>query len=266
VKPGAQSAVARVLAELKRLGTPERAKGAAAYFKAYEQLKFFGVDSPTVRRLAARIRQHEGDGWRLRDAVAFAEAMLARPELEAKGVGVCLLGKFRTSFTPSLLPRTKAWLAKHCTDWASTDSLCGEVIGPLLVSHRKLVAELRAWRTSRHLYVRRASAVALIPLARKGEALADAYAAALALGAEDHHLLQKAAGWLLREAGKTDMPRLDRFLLEHGKGLSRTTVSYATERFAPERRKALLAATRARVTTPPRKRVDRLRVLRDSDR
>lgn len=236
--------VTRTLGELKTLGTPERAKGAAAYFKAYEKLKFFGVDSPTLRRMAARIRKEDGRDWRLHDAMAFAAAMIAQPELEAKGVGVCVLGTYRKDFVPSMLPRAKQWLAKHCTDWASTDTLCGEVIGPLLVAYPALVSELRPWRASRHLYVRRASAVALIAAVRRGEALDDAYDAALALGGEDHHLLQKAAGWVLREAGKADMRRLEKFLRRHGPRLSRTTVSYAVERFDPATRKALLAATR----------------------
>lgn len=236
--------VGRTLTALRALGTPERAAGAAAYFKAYEKVRFFGVDSATVRSLAARIRKEDGRDWTLDDAVAFADAMIARPELEAKGVGVCVLGKFHASYTPALLARAKRWLAEHCTDWASTDTLCGEVIGPVVLKHPDLVPKLRAWRTSRHLYVRRASAVALVPLARKGLALDEAYAAALALGAEDHHLLQKASGWLLREAGKTDMLRLEAFLRRHGAALSRTTVSYAIERFPPAARKALQAATR----------------------
>ena len=235
----------RSLAALRRAGTPERAKGAAAYFKAYQRLQFFGVDSPTLRRLASQIKKEDGREWSLADAVAFADAMLARPQLEAKGLGACVLGKFRGEFTPSLLPRAKRWLAKYCTDWASTDTLCGEVIGPLLVLRPELVPQLRPWRTSRDLYVRRASAVALLKLAGRGEALDDAYDAALALGGEPHHLLQKAAGWLLREAGKADMPRLERFLRAHGAPLSRTTVSYAIERFAPAERRDLLAATRA---------------------
>lgn len=239
-----QKLMTRTLESLRALGTPARASGAAAYFKAYEKLKFFGVDSPTVRKLASSIRNGEGRDWTLGDAVAFADGMVARPELEAKGVGVCVLGKFRAQFSQSLLPRTKRWLARHCTDWASTDNLCGEVIGPLLVQHPSLIAEVRAWRASRHLYVRRASAVALIPLARKGQALDEAYAAARALGGEEHHLLQKAAGWLLREAGKTDMARLEEFLRRHGRELSRTTVSYAVERFAMQKRRDLQAVTR----------------------
>lgn len=240
------SLVKRTLVELEAAGTPARAKGAAAYFKSYEKLKFFGVDGATVRRIASRLKKEDARGWKLDDAVAFAGAMVSCPELEAKGVGLCLLGKFKADLDGSLLPQAKKWLATDCTDWASTDTLCGEVIGPLLVARPDLIAALRPWRTSRHLYVRRAAAVALILPVRRGAALEEAYDAALALGGEAHHLLQKAAGWLLREAGKIDAARLERFLREHGASFGRTTIGYAVERFEPNRRKALLEATKRR--------------------
>ena len=56
-------------------------------------------------------------------------------------------------------------------------------------------------------------------------------------------LVQKAAGWLLREAGKQDMRALEAFLRVHGPRIPRTTVRYAIERFAPARRRALLLST-----------------------
>lgn len=239
-----KAVVARTLVELRRAGRPERARGAAAYFKSYEKLKFFGVDSPTVRRLARTVNL-EQKNWSLREALSFAELMIARPELEAKGVGICLLGAYRDQFTPALLPAARRWLQRYCTDWASTDTLCGEVLAPFFARFPGIVSRLHPWRNSRDLYVRRASAVALVPHARRGAFLDEAYDAALALGGEPHHLLQKAAGWLLREAGKTDMARLERFLRKHGQELGRTTVGYAIERFPPDRRAALLAATRA---------------------
>ena len=103
---------------------------------------------------------------------------------------------------------------------------------------------LRRWRRSPHLYVRRASAVGLIGLARRGRHLDEAYGAARALASEDHHLIQKAVGWLLREAGKTDPARLERFLRAHGRRLGRTSVRYAIERFPERKRRELLAATK----------------------
>jgi 3-methyladenine DNA glycosylase AlkD len=238
---------------LQHHGCSARAQGAAAYFKAYEKLRFFGVDTPTVRRMASAIRKTDAPDWQLRDAVAFADLMIAEPQLEAKVLGICVLGKFRGAFTPALLQHARRWLARHCTDWASTDALCGEVVGPLLVRHPDAVPRLRRWRRSHHLYVRRASAVALIPAVRAGQALDDAYEAALVLGGEPHHLLQKASGWLLREAGKSDIRRLEAFLRQHGPRLSRTTIGYAVERFDAPTRTAIMAATRTEPIRTPGK-------------
>jgi 3-methyladenine DNA glycosylase AlkD len=52
-------------------------------------------------------------------------------------------------------------------------------------------------------------------------------------------------GWLLREAGKIDRPRLERYLRATGAAIPRTTLRYAIERFPERKRLALLAATRS---------------------
>ena len=103
---------------------------------------------------------------------------------------------------------------------------------------------MRQWSRHRSLWVRRASAVSLIPSVRTGLALGLAYDVASALHADDEDLIQKAVGWMLREAGKADAARLERYLRRHGPAIPRTTVRYAIERFAPVKRLALLRATK----------------------
>lgn len=85
-----------------------------------------------------------------------------------------------------------------------------------------------------------------MPLAREGRRLATVYRVALALLGDDEDLMHKAVGWLLREAGKTDMARLERFLRKHGPRIPRTTLRYAIERFPEPERRALLESTRRR--------------------
>jgi 3-methyladenine DNA glycosylase AlkD len=237
-------AVKAALRDLKHAGTSARAKGLTRYFQAYERLTFFGVDSPTIRRMALAIHTGGGRDWTLADARRFARMMIARPELEAKLLGIVLLGRFRREFVGSLLADARGWLERSCLDWASTDGVCAEVVAPLLAARPERRRVLRAWRRSPHLYVRRASAVGLIDLARRGQYLDEAYSAARALARDDHHLIQKALGWLLREAGKTDPVRLERFLRAHGRRLGRTSVRYAIERFPEGTRRELLAATK----------------------
>ena len=80
---------------------------------------------------------------------------------------------------------------------------------------------------------------------RSGLALDVAYQVAETLHSDEHDLIQKAVGWMLREAGKRDSARLERHLRIHGATIPRTTVRYAIERFAPATRQALLVATRS---------------------
>ena len=86
--------------------------------------------------------------------------------------------------------------------------------------------------------------MSLIPSIRQGGALDLAYDIARRLHGDGEDLIQKAVGWTLREAGKIDPDRLERYLRTEGPRIPRTTVRYAIERFPPEEREALLKATR----------------------
>ncbi len=145
-----------------------------------------------------------------------------------------------------MLPIWKRWLKNgYASNWATTDSICGHLIGPLLESRPELASRLLHWTRDPVLWVRRAAAIGLVSLARHGQQLDLAYEVAGRLHAHQEDLLEKAAGWLLREAGKADARRLERYLLAKGPKIPRTTVRYAIERFPPSRRRMLLRATRS---------------------
>jgi 3-methyladenine DNA glycosylase AlkD len=197
-----------------------------------------------MRALAKDIyRTHRGT-WSVKDALAFADILIRDRYLETKGVGIEVMACYRRDFTPALLPAWKRWLARnYSSNWATTDSICGSLIGPLLLAHPKFLTQLRAWSRDRNMWVRRASAVALIPSVRRGEALDLGYEIAKRLHVDREDLIQKAVGWMLREAGKADAARLERYLRANGASIPRTTLRYAIERFAPARRRELLRVT-----------------------
>ena len=199
-----------------------------------------------MRSLARSIHaEHQAD-WSIDDAMAFADALIVDRHLEAKAVGIEVVARYRREFTPRLLAAWKRWLAgNHSANWATTDAICGMLIGPLLLQHpRAERAPARLVERSQHVGARRASIVGLIPRARRGESLDLVYGIARRLHADGEDLIQKAVGWALREAGKTDMPRLERYLRANGAAIPRTTLRYAIERFPPSRRAALLKETR----------------------
>ena len=66
----------------------------------------------------------------------------------------------------------------------------------------------------------------------------------------ERNLIQKAVGWTLREAGKIDPNRLERYLRLNGSRIPRTTLRYAIERFPRPKQQELLRATRTRNPEP----------------
>lgn len=113
------------------------------------------------------------------------------------------------------------------------------------MQHPPLAKRVARWTRDPVLWVRRASAVSLIPSVRHGVALNLAYRVARELHSDKEDLIQKAVGWLLREAGKADPKRLERHLRATGAKIPRTTLRYAIEPFPPAKRRVLLRETRA---------------------
>lgn len=228
-----------------RLARPAGEFDASRYFRGASRLGFYNAGTGRVRALAREIAlQHPG--WTADDAVTFADLLIADRYLEVKGVAVETLARFRRRCQPRHLRVWKRWLASNAADnWATTDAICGMLIGPLLLAHPELVRGMAAWAHSRNLWVRRAAIVGLLAPLRRHDVLDDVYAIAGVLHKDEADLIQKAVGWALREAGKVDPRRLERYLRANGNRIPRTTIRYAIERFPTARRAALLAATRA---------------------
>jgi 3-methyladenine DNA glycosylase AlkD len=232
---------------LRQAADPDFARRSAAYFKKDDVFATLGVRAADVRSVARSIGNRARDSWGFAEALAFCERMSRRSHHEAKAVGVLVLGRFRDEFPTDLLSRARSWIEEgRFGNWAAIDLLCPEVLTPLVERNQRLVRTVRGWTKAKRLWLRRAAAVTFVPLARRGERLDDVYDVACRLRAEKEDLVQKACGWLLREAGRTDRARLRRFLIARGAEFPRTTLRYAIERFPELERRELLRHTRGR--------------------
>jgi len=231
--------------ELAGLSRPAASFDASRYFRGTPDLGFFNVGTSRVRQIAREIVAANRATWSMDEAMAFADVLIRDRHLESKGLAVEVVARYHRAFAPRHLAAWKRWLANdYSANWATTDAICGMLIGPLLLEHPAQVRIVASWCRHRNLWVRRASAVGIIASARKGRSLDTAYSVARVLHDDAADLIQKAVGWMLREAGKPDMPRLERYLRANGSRIPRTTLRYAIEWFPPARRRDLLAATR----------------------
>jgi 3-methyladenine DNA glycosylase AlkD len=233
----------RARAVLAALANPVKARGAERYFK--ETIKCYGVAAADIHALAGELYAGVKGSWTAEEAMALCDLLFRDPELESKAVAALILGRFKKTTPPALFPRVKRWLAADLlASWASVDVLCPDVMGAFLERHPAYVDKIRAWAFHRNRWVKRAALVSFIKLARKPAFLAAIYDISTSVFGVDDDLVQKANGWLLREAGKADAARLEKFLREHGPAIPRTTLRYAIERFSEARRRAILLATK----------------------
>lgn len=241
--PGQLERVARELLSRAARGRPPRRL--TKFFKPWERVYGYGIGTERWRAIGRTLYGAVRRTWSFAEALDFTERMLGTRTLEGRTLGIELLGRYERSFEPALLARAERWLATNrCDNWALTDDLSIRVVGPLVGRSPALVRALGRWARSDHLWVRRAAAVSLVPLVRRGRHRDAAYRVATTLLADPEDLVQKATGWLLREAGKTDPGRLEAYLLARGPQLARTTLRYAIERFPAATRRALLARTK----------------------
>lgn len=122
-------------------------------------------------------------------------------------------------------------------NWDLVDLSCYELLGTwLLDKDRQLLYDLAS--DGKTIWEQRIGMVSTIQFIRHGE-LDDTFAIAdlfLAKPQPLHDLLQKAVGWLLREAGKRDEQRLKDWLSTRYQSMPRTMLRYAIEKFPEEER------------------------------
>lgn len=130
---------------------------------------------------------------------------------------------------------------RFINNWDLVDLSCYEIIGSwLLDKERAPLYELA--QNGKSIWEQRIGIVSTMAFIRNGE-LDDTYRIADILLNHPHDLIQKATGWLLREAGKRDEEKLKAFLLTRYKKMPRTMLRYAIEKFQEETKKAYLNGT-----------------------
>lgn len=132
----------------------------------------------------------------------------------------------------------------HINNWDLVDLSCYSLLGEwLLDKDRSLLYELA--RNGKNIWEQRIGIVSTMAFVRKNQ-LSDTYSIAdIFLEDSDrvplHDLLQKAVGWLLREAGKKDEASLRMFLDKRASKMPRTMLRYAIEKFPEPVRRIYLS-------------------------
>lgn len=235
-RAGAALTARAVQARLRALANPARAASSAWFFKTGpgqygEGDRFLGITVPAQRTVARDFRHLP---------LPEVARLLASPVHEDRFTALeILVMQYETVGVKGREQVFRFYLAhtSRINNWDLVDTSASYIVG----AHLRERPRARVYRLARskHLWERRIAMVATSAWIAEGDTV-DAYAIADLLLDDRHDLIQKAVGWMLREAGVHDRAALLRFLRARYPRVPRTTLRYAIEHLPPAQRKRIL--------------------------
>lgn len=212
---------------------PAQVEGLSRFFKTGpgqygEGDRFLGIKVPVTRDVVKRV-------WREVSPQGLEECICSEFHEVRLAALLTLVEIFRHSGKSSCsLSRedcVRFYLSHtgYINNWDLVDLSCYPLLGEwLLDKERTLLYDLA--RDGKTIWEQRIGIVSTMAFVRKGQT-ADTYAIADILLHHPHDLIQKAVGWLLREAGKRDGEALKAYLEPRYQSMPRTMLRYAIEKF-----------------------------------
>ena len=227
----------RLIRDLRKQADPEKAKILQKFCKTGPGEygggdRFIGVVVPEIRVLVKRYGLL---------GIKDAKTLLRSPVHEERLTALLILvARFENGDEEDREKIYRAYLenTKFINSWDLVDLSSERIVGAFLRGRNKAV--LYKLAGSKDLWERRIAIIATFDYIKEGRH-EHTFAIAEILVDDEHDLIHKAVGWMLREVGKRiDLKTEERFLKKHSKHMPRTMLRYAIERFPEKKRQAYL--------------------------
>lgn len=223
--------------ELQSLSDEKQAKNLQRFFKTGkgeygEGDIFLGIKVPVQREVAKKYDLDFKDIQELLNSKIHEERLVAL---------IILTSKFKKAKKDRLKQRQifEFYLKNtaNINNWDLVDLSAPKIVGSFLSIENNGI--LRELAKSSNLWERRIAIVSTFEFIRNRN-FGEAISIAEMLINDEHDLIQKAVGWMLREIGKKNLGILEIFLNTRYKTMPRTMLRYSIEKFPEEIRKKYL--------------------------
>ncbi|MDD4062478.1 MAG: DNA alkylation repair protein [Candidatus Pacebacteria bacterium] len=213
--------------ELKLKASKERAEILQRFFKTkkgeygYGDI-FIGVTVPVQRSI---VKNHP------ELTLDYAISLLKEKVHEYRSCGLMILVEKYKKGDQEVIVDLYFKNTKYINNWDLVDLSAPKILGDFFFAKDK--ARLKNLLYSKNFWERRIAMVSTWGFIQRGD-IKTTFEYAKELLDDEHNLIHKATGWMLREAGKKDKEALKKFLDKNK--MPRVALRYAIERFSPEER------------------------------
>lgn len=221
---------------LKMKANPEQAKVYLRFFKTGkgeygEGDEFYGIKVPVSRQIAKQ--------FKALSSAEIQELLNSKVHEERLIALFILTEQYRKSDEEKKKSIFDFYLknTKRVNNWDLVDLSAERVIGAYLFEKEKKI--LFKLAKSKNLWEKRIAIMSTFHFI-KNNTFDTTFEIADILLEDEHDLIHKAVGWMLREIGKRNLKAEEDYLKKHYKKMPRTMLRYAIEKFPEKKRQAYL--------------------------
>jgi len=229
-----KSILNRLRKELKENIDEHTKNTAQKFFK--EKIKVYGIKTAIVGKISKRYYSEIKDLGK-KEIFKLCEELFSSGFMEESFIACNWSYNLKKEYEEKDFIVFEKWLEKYVDNWATCDTLCNHTIGAFIEEFPNYIKELKKWAKSDNRWIKRASAVTLIILARKGKFLKDIFDIADILINDNNDLVQKGYGWMLKAASESHQKEIFNYVLKNKKTMPRTALRYAIEKMPKELKK-----------------------------
>lgn len=234
---GVRFLVSRIRDFCRSKGDPKVIEKYGKYFK--EGYDPYGVAFDVIDGEAERILSEHRDRLGFAGFFDLADALMESGKYEEACFAIHFVMGFRKEFSPDTVERVGRWFDGMVLNWAISDSLCGNILAPMLARGAIGLDDIAAWRSAADRYKRRAVPVSLLDLLKSDFDPKPLLEFIRPLMMDAERVVHQGLGWFLREIWKKRPAETEQFLLEWKNSAARLIFQYATEKMTPEQKARL---------------------------
>lgn len=226
----------QIIKTMEQAADPNKAKVLQSFFKTKpgeygEGDIFWGITVPRQRQFAKQFK-----GAAMNDLKRLLNSKIHEHRLTAL---LILIDKYSKSEKTEQARLVKFYLAntKFINNWDLVDLSAPKILGDYLLD--KNATALFQLAKSKSLWERRIAIISTLAFIKNNNFNKTLKISKLLLK-DDHDLIHKAVGWMLREVGKRDKKTEIKFLEEFQHNMPRTMLRYAIEKFPESERQKYL--------------------------
>ncbi len=220
--------ISQLKSDLQKLADPQKAKNYGRFFKTGkgqygEGDKFLGINVPQQRQLSRKYKD-----LFLNDLCQLLDDPFHECRILSLMIMVDKYKKSKNSQEKKEINDLYLKNAAKINNWDMVDISAPHIPGDYFFDRDKSILYLLA--KSKNLWKRRIAVLSTFGFIRKNH-FQDSLKIAEILLHDQHDLIHKAVGWMLREIGKRDRGVEEKFLKKYYQVMPRTMLRYAIEKF-----------------------------------